>query len=926
MKKCKGSGAWLPANALCITIIDAWPGIHPPSPGFHGEAKQRLLCSVAALGGMYSGELRGGSSCAPGGCTTHLVCASMLDSVGSAKFVRALEWGIPIVTARWLADSVAAGRVLPADEYNTDAVGQEGLLPDAAPSSPPCAHSPSSLAPAPSSSPAELPDFSPQPGFKRGCALGAVLMPFTAAPAQRMQPPLPTARQQQRVAQEARAQLPSALAQPLSPQVEVQQQPGEEGTPSLCMDRPSSDGGSPVTIPEAGSAATGTALSAAAAGASSSAGAAGAAGEGQPGVRGPAFSFAPFGQSQPAVPAAAGGQPTAGVGSPAWGAWPAGAQASTIAQQPQRAAPTCFGSEVDVYAGSRFEAPSSAAEAGGASDDDDDLEIPETQQPWDMAEDNSPGRSCLTPNTMLDRLQRGPSLGQSVAADEPAWGSAGAPASPAGSGSASPAASSSSTCASPQQYPSPPMSPAAASPKAMASPVEPRATPAAAAAAMPLQLPSPCRPPAAADAQPLPLPQQQPTAAASTQQHPVATAAPPPQQQTQWQADEAGEAQPSEGLRRLRRKDGRLRRAVVITPPTPQLGGCDEELEDSGVEEDMEALRLWEEEQRRQQGQQQEEGELEDDFGEQEATCYPQAQEAAPDMDATAAAAAASSYGADSEPGCSPASAVHRSASVLTPQGLQSCSGSSLPGAGSSCQAPGSPSSLSTSGTMPRMRLKFSDAHHPSSGSASGGARSRLKLPTKAAQAAKQQAAPVAHAAGRSSMSPPAGDAASSESYGSAAGTFGDAASVCAAAASGFVTARTAAGRQARSAWCPSPFDAPADGSTAPAAAGNMLQQQAAPSASAATAAPAASTTSAATTTTAATDTTGLPAAPAAIKLVGLAEMDRWQRQQEGLQDEASCSSAGVLGSPGLEQLLQQTIHHNHAATQKWLQASRVQA
>ncbi|KAI8472862.1 MAG: hypothetical protein J3K34DRAFT_467007 [Monoraphidium minutum] len=74
------------------------------STGFHGAAKAELQAQVALLGGgaSLSGDLVRGS-------TTHLVCRRLLDAFGSARYRMALEWGIHVVSYRWLADSAPDG-------------------------------------------------------------------------------------------------------------------------------------------------------------------------------------------------------------------------------------------------------------------------------------------------------------------------------------------------------------------------------------------------------------------------------------------------------------------------------------------------------------------------------------------------------------------------------------------------------------------------------------------------------------------------------------------------------------------------------------------------------------------------------------------------------------------------------------------------
>ncbi|GAX78716.1 hypothetical protein CEUSTIGMA_g6154.t1 [Chlamydomonas eustigma] len=52
--------------------------------------------------------------------TTHLVCKSMLDAFGTQKYMRALEWGLPIVTQQWVLDCLATGNILDVEPYKTD--------------------------------------------------------------------------------------------------------------------------------------------------------------------------------------------------------------------------------------------------------------------------------------------------------------------------------------------------------------------------------------------------------------------------------------------------------------------------------------------------------------------------------------------------------------------------------------------------------------------------------------------------------------------------------------------------------------------------------------------------------------------------------------------------------------------------------------
>lgn len=54
------------------------------------------------------------------GVTTVLVCHRLIDAFGSAKYFRAMQWGIPVVSYDWLIESYIAGRVLPMDGFKTD--------------------------------------------------------------------------------------------------------------------------------------------------------------------------------------------------------------------------------------------------------------------------------------------------------------------------------------------------------------------------------------------------------------------------------------------------------------------------------------------------------------------------------------------------------------------------------------------------------------------------------------------------------------------------------------------------------------------------------------------------------------------------------------------------------------------------------------
>lgn len=52
--------------------------------------------------------------------TTHLVCKRVIDAVGTPKYLRAMEWGIPVVSYHWILDSIKEGELQPTSNYKTD--------------------------------------------------------------------------------------------------------------------------------------------------------------------------------------------------------------------------------------------------------------------------------------------------------------------------------------------------------------------------------------------------------------------------------------------------------------------------------------------------------------------------------------------------------------------------------------------------------------------------------------------------------------------------------------------------------------------------------------------------------------------------------------------------------------------------------------
>lgn len=100
------------------TEVGAPLGGSAPSPvvtltGFKAGGKRKVRSLVTTLGVCYQGDL----IC---GVTTHLICRRLLDAFGTPKYIKALEWGIHIVSPAWLFDSLKAGVVLPPENYKTD--------------------------------------------------------------------------------------------------------------------------------------------------------------------------------------------------------------------------------------------------------------------------------------------------------------------------------------------------------------------------------------------------------------------------------------------------------------------------------------------------------------------------------------------------------------------------------------------------------------------------------------------------------------------------------------------------------------------------------------------------------------------------------------------------------------------------------------
>ncbi|GIL66511.1 hypothetical protein Vafri_19974 [Volvox africanus] len=84
--------------------------------GFSADEREVLREWVLKLGLQYSGDL----VCR---CSTHLVCKDLFRALYGPKYVRALQWGVHIVSFRWIYDSLQAGHLLPTAGYKADEPG-----------------------------------------------------------------------------------------------------------------------------------------------------------------------------------------------------------------------------------------------------------------------------------------------------------------------------------------------------------------------------------------------------------------------------------------------------------------------------------------------------------------------------------------------------------------------------------------------------------------------------------------------------------------------------------------------------------------------------------------------------------------------------------------------------------------------------------
>ncbi len=99
-----------------IPLLPCFLRVRPPCTsftGFTGEEREVIKNWASQLGVTYSGDLVARS-------TTHLVARDLLAVFSTQKYFAALQWGINIVSFRWLYDSLQAGRLLPVGPYKSD--------------------------------------------------------------------------------------------------------------------------------------------------------------------------------------------------------------------------------------------------------------------------------------------------------------------------------------------------------------------------------------------------------------------------------------------------------------------------------------------------------------------------------------------------------------------------------------------------------------------------------------------------------------------------------------------------------------------------------------------------------------------------------------------------------------------------------------
>ncbi|GIL69676.1 hypothetical protein Vretifemale_508 [Volvox reticuliferus] len=84
--------------------------------GFSSDEREVLKEWVLQLGLQYSGDLVCRHS-------THLVCKDLFRAFYGPKYVKALHWGVHIVSFRWIYDSLQAGQLLLTAAYKADEPG-----------------------------------------------------------------------------------------------------------------------------------------------------------------------------------------------------------------------------------------------------------------------------------------------------------------------------------------------------------------------------------------------------------------------------------------------------------------------------------------------------------------------------------------------------------------------------------------------------------------------------------------------------------------------------------------------------------------------------------------------------------------------------------------------------------------------------------
>jgi hypothetical protein len=108
-----GTGAVRTASCTNMQQLTMLNHSAPCVAGFADATKAQAQYLAKELGMVYRGDLTHG-------VTAVLVCHRLIDAFGSAKYFKAMQWGIPVVSYDWLIESYIAGHALPIDHFKTD--------------------------------------------------------------------------------------------------------------------------------------------------------------------------------------------------------------------------------------------------------------------------------------------------------------------------------------------------------------------------------------------------------------------------------------------------------------------------------------------------------------------------------------------------------------------------------------------------------------------------------------------------------------------------------------------------------------------------------------------------------------------------------------------------------------------------------------